>query len=283
MRALIFGITVVAAVTFWGTAARGGLVHQWTFNNVNDGFGGGRDYVGNAHGTFFGSTSIVNGQLVLTGQSGAGRMTTGLTNQTIGESTLIAWLTNNSGNGAGVLSIGQPTIGNVTNNNAEIFNSIVFGEQTSQQWMNGSNNFLRTRNVAGGNGGAADPNTGNQVMMAITYSASGITLYRNGQFYANANNGPLNNVPFALHNFINPRFHIGVRHVNTNNLGQDLTPQGWFNGSIDEARVYNSALTAGEIQAIYSAGPVPVPEPSSFATVAILGTMAMVRRSRRRK
>jgi hypothetical protein len=260
MRALIFGITVLAAVTFWETAAQGDLVHQWTFNNVNDGFGGGRDYVGNAHGSFFGDVGFENGQLVLTG---AGRMATDYTNQTIGESTLVAWVTNvGTTAGGGVISIanGAPE---------ETFNGIVYGERTPNQWMNGSNGWSRT---LVNNGGALENST-EQIMMAITYSAGGqITLYRNGEFYANGGT-------FALQSFVDPRFHIGARHVNPS-AG---TPpgNGWYRGLIDEARVYNSALSASEIQALYVEGPVPIPEPSTIAALAILGTIAMVRRSRR--
>jgi len=261
MRALIFGMTVVAAVTFWGTAARGDLIHQWTFNNANDGYAGGRDYVGNAHGTFFGDFGFQNGQLVL---SGSGRMTTDYTSQTIGESTLVAWFTNvSTARGGGVLTIGNGAP-------LETFNSIVYGERVDRQWMNGSNGWSRT---PGNNGGALENST-EQIMMAITYASNGqITLYRNGEFYANGGQ-------YALQSFVDPRFHIGARHVDP--AAGTPPGNGWYSGLIDEARVYNRALSLGEIQTLYSDGPVPVPEPSSFATVAILGTMAMLRRSRRR-
>jgi hypothetical protein len=140
--------------------------------------------------------------------------------------------------------------------------------------MNGSNNWSRT---VSNNLGAAETST-EQIMMAITYSLSGpttgpITIYRNGVVYANGGT-------FTLQSFLNPRFHIGARHVNPS--AGTPPPDGWYSGLIDEARVYNRALSLAEIQAIYSAGPVAVPEPSSFATVAILGAIALVRRSRRR-
>lgn len=53
----------------------------------------------------------------------------------------------------------------------------------------------------------------------------------------------------------------------------------FFNGSINEFRIYDAALTASEVSANFAAGPGVVPEPSAFGAVALAGA-ALVRRRR---
>ena len=61
-------------------------------------------------------------------------------------------------------------------------------------------------------------------------------------------------------------------HINSNiTIFNDAS----INGSTDEFRVYNTALTAAQVQASFAAGPTAVPEPLSAGLLgtALLGLM----------
>lgn len=244
--------------------ANGDLIHQWTFNDANDGHGGAKDYVGAAHGTLIGAPTVSGGRITFNGSTQY--VATGNTAQTLNAITLVVWLTNNNTPaGGGALSI---------QHGVNTFNSITYGERTPNQWMNGSNGWARS---PANNGGAVETST-EQIMMAITYNSATfpgtgpITLYRNGVHYATTG-------PYAQITFNNPRFFIGLRFIN------DTIPGGYYAGSVDEARVYNTTLNADEIMAIYQAGPVPIPEPASFAAapLGMFGLLQLIHRHKRRR
>ena len=207
------------------------LVHQWSFND-----GTANDSVGTAHGTLFGNTlpAITGGKLVLNPGSDQNQYmkTSAFTGETLGKRTLVAWvaLSNlDQPGGAGVLGIHPAGVDN--------FDSIVYGERVAKQWMNGSSLYYRT---VANNGGALETST-DEVMMAIVYdSDNSIKLYRNGVRYdTGANQGTLvtRTAPIAV---------LGRRAEGT---AEDLQ------GSINEARIYNYALTASEVAALYTQGP----------------------------
>ena len=69
--------------------------------------------------------------------------------------------------------------------------------------------------------------------LALTYNGSTLTLYRNGVAVANSNvSGTLSPTTLNL-------------QIGGSQFGE------YFKGLIDEVRIYNRALTATEIQAIY--------------------------------
>jgi hypothetical protein len=53
--------------------------------------------------------------------------------------------------------------------------------------------------------------------------------------------------------------------------GQNLYPPNQFMGSLSQAQIYNSTLTAGQVSTLYTDGPVIVPEPSTSALLAMAG------------
>jgi hypothetical protein len=239
------------------------LVHQWTFED-----GTANDSVGTAHGTLNGGAQIVGGRLALDGINGY--MQSSPIGQTITAKTLVSWvsLDNLSQQSGSALTLENPT-------GADIFDAIVFGKATAGQWMNGSNNFLRT--IGNNNGPAESVTEPGEVMMAIVYGLdNSITLYRDGELYATASQGSLQTYPSGVADVL-----IGLRHIDINAaMG---TPEGndqFLAGFVNEARIYSGALSAAEIQSIYQAGAVP--EPSTYALIA-LGAAGMGWQVRRRR
>ena len=117
------------------------------------------------------------------------------------------------------------------------FDGIIFGELASKKWMPGSEGFLRTLKEQGNwPDETADGKT--NVQIAITYQDRQVTLYRNGRQYAqySMEPPPLECGPQST-------VLIGMRHL----LQGDDTP---FAGTIDDARIYDRALSAEQIAAL---------------------------------
>ncbi|MBP5228085.1 MAG: hypothetical protein J6336_11950 [Kiritimatiellae bacterium] len=241
--ALTIGIILTAAALS-GTgyaAAVDHLVHQWTFND-----GTGNDSVGSAHGRLNGNAAIGNGALHLARGDinfNTNCMITSGLGGTLRDKTLIAWCAlsdlDRDGTCAGaVLSI------TADNTNSSRFDGIVFGERVARQWMSGSDWWRRTPES---NGGAEEDIPGpGEVMIAITYQSDPvqITLYRNGVFYARHN---------QANDYGIPEFDGNAVAI----FGPRNATEGYISGHINEARIYDTALTAEEIAAIYAEGPVP--------------------------
>jgi hypothetical protein len=64
-----------------------------------------------------------------------------------------------------------------------------------------------------------------------------------------------------------------------------FSPDPFFNGSINEFRIYDQALSGAEVAASFAAGPdTIVPEPSGVVLALVGGLSALVlRRDRRRR
>jgi hypothetical protein len=237
------------------------LRHQWTFED-----GTADDSVGTAHGQLLGGAQIAGGRLQLDGIDDSMRSAT--IDETISSKTMIAWvsLDNLTQRAGSVLSLENPT-------GADVFDGIVFGERTAGQWMNGSNNFARSKPD---NGGAAETVAApGEVMLAIVYEDDGsITMYRDGAFYADATQGTLQTYPADVSDVL-----IGLRHVDS--AGVVGTADGadpYLAGSVNEARIYSGALTAADIESIYNAGPVPEPGTAVLALLALAGALVARRR-----
>lgn len=144
------------------------------------------------------------------------------------EKTLEVWCVPHNLNqrGGGVMGIqGQ----------GDFFDTIVLGERKARHWISGSNGFSRTDDFPD-----SQPETkpNQMIHLVMVYQADGTTLlYRNGQPYGK---------PFKKERAVFPkqqsRVIFGLRHL----------PAGgnrYLNVSIDQARLYNRALTPAEVQA----------------------------------
>ena len=119
------------------------------------------------------------------------------------------------------------------------------------------------------------------VMMAIVYGAdNSVTLYRDGFVYGRYTKGSVQTYSTANGSDV----RLGVRH---GDRGGDVggTAGGidaFLAASIDEARIYGDALTENQIRAILIEGPSAVPEPGTFALLALglVGVLAVRLRKR---
>jgi len=145
------------------------------------------------------------------------------------DKTLVSWvcLANTTQQGGSALTIQR----------GDQFDGIVFGEKQAGKWLAGSDFFRRTQEDQQASAiEKADP--GVFVQMAIVYKDNQISIYRNGEPYASytANNIDLLSAGENMAVF-------GLRHVGAD-TGQTLR------GSIDDARIYDRALTGDEIKGL---------------------------------
>lgn len=116
------------------------------------------------------------------------------------------------------------------------FDGIVFAEIKPKAWAPGSDNFNR----APKNKGSLPQETlapGQFVQLAITYQDKTVTLYRNGEKQCDYQ-------VEKVCSFADPLAVIfGVRHIKPDN-------NNTFVGAVDDARVYDRALTQAEIKAL---------------------------------
>ncbi len=192
-----------------------------------------RDAVGNLHGSLEGGAKVLDGRLVLDGRSAF--LQTPPLATALGEKTLEAWvfLADLTQRGGGVVTV-------ETSGGGE-FDALVFGEQEARHWLAGSDGFARTRS-AGGPAETAAP--GERIHAAVVYRQDGtVVLYRNGEPYGEPRK-PGSPKRFAAGG---ARVLLGRRHTGGSNA--------FLSGAIDEARLFDRALTAEEIRAGYLSGP----------------------------
>jgi mono/diheme cytochrome c family protein len=202
---------------------------QWTFDSDAS------DVQGRLHGTLEGGATIAGGRLQLSGKKAS--LKTAPLDKSIRAKTLEAWvsLANLTQRGGGVVSL--------ETNGGQTFDAIVFGEIQEGKWIAGSNNFVRTSRVVGAKESSKPDEL---VHVAVTYADDGaISIYRNGQPYA---------APYRPTGVLGelPTFGAGEARVL---LGQRHTGGGnaFLTGEIDEARLYDRALTSEEVAASYRA------------------------------
>ncbi len=191
------------------------------------------DALGKLDGHLEGGAEITNGRLVL-GGNGA-YLRTDVLPVTIQEKTLEAWVIPSN--------LDQRAGGVITIEGAKIhgFDSIVFAEREPRRWMAGSDFSKRTESVG------ADPEdapAGTLLHLAITYRTDGsISIYRNGALLGRTYiKGELKTFEAG-----ESRVLLGLRHSGAKN--------GFFAGEIEEARLYDRALTAQEVAASFRGGP----------------------------
>ena len=225
------------------------------------------DSVGTLHGKSQGAVDIDNGELIVGGE---GFVETAPLTQDLAAKTLEAWvqLENLDQRGGAVMSVGSLDGGT--------FDAIVFGEVEPRHWMPGSNNFLRTDSLDGGEEAEA---VSRWVHVAMVYEEDGtITGYRDGLPYGH-----------AIRKAELQSFKAGAAEVL---FGLRHKPAGgnrFLKARIARAALYDRALTGEEVAA--SAGSVPeyvseeelvaaLDEPQRELRVSLKGQIAELVRAR---
>lgn len=234
---------LAAALVLWPWVANADLVHQWTFND-----GTARDSVGTVHGNRHRGALIQDGKLLLNGVDQC--VITAPLTETLTQRTLVAWvaLSNLTQRGGTVLTVavaGQSTV----------FDGLGYASTQPNRWENASENGHRSP-VRTPSAGFPETST-STVMLAVVYGdehPDGIKLYRNDALYAEYRP----NQPAVT--YVKGQSHVlmGVPHHAL--LGQASRADGAgpaLAGAIDEARIYNRALSAMEVGELFRAGPVP--------------------------
>jgi hypothetical protein len=237
-RRLVSGRRVRPAST---PAAGPRPVALWKFD------GDARDAIGSLHGNLHGGATIAGGRLRLDGKSGYLR-TAPLAGE-IKEKTLEAWvaLATLDQRGGGVVGIEEKATG--------AFDSIVFGERQKRKWTAGSESFARTRDLD-----APEENfeSGELVHVAAVYAAdNSIRFYRNGRPYGD---------PYTPATALR-RYTAGGASVL---LGMRHTGGGrpFFQGEIEQAALFDGALSSEEIAASYQAAGLGVGRDEWLAALA---------------
>ena len=262
IKSVICGFAALATLS---TSGFGAMVAQWTFEG-----GSLADSTGNWNNLTLGSgATLSDGRLVLNGVDVDGvAEAKGWIGGTSGfeTKTLVSWVsltslgTGQSGGGALSLMENQSS-----GNYGGDFDAIAYGEVVTDQWMNGSDYLNRTEgSPATGNGGTLETTTGSLIQMAIVYDSGTITIYRDGDLYA-SNSATLATFDLGADSAV----AFGARNISVVNGAS-----GSLHSEIEEARIYDTALTQSEIQSLV----VAVPEPSSAALLGLGGLALMLRR-----
>jgi len=153
---------------------------------------------------------------------------------TIKDKTLVVWValdnTTQRGGSALTLDHGRPP--------GDVFDAIVFGEREPGRWMVGSNFFERTEEDQSSYADeTATPHA--LIQMAVVYSANEITIYRDGERYAQYT--ARNQATFGD----GAAVVMGLRHIGAG----EQSPR-FLAGAIEDARVYDRALTHDQVRAL---------------------------------
>ena len=146
------------------------------------------------------------------------------------DKTLVAWVApgNLTQQGGSVLTLIDK---------AEHFDAIVLGELAQGKWMAGSDFFRRTHRDQA-NWPLESAGSSTPVQLAITYRGDQVTLFRNGKEYA------VYPIGQAQSFGDDATVLIGLRYIG------EMGEIGFFTGTIEDVRIYDTALTAQQIGAL---------------------------------
>lgn len=203
------------------------------------------DSIGGANGTLFGGASIIGGALLLDGSSGYVETLGNHIVPTSGNFTISMFARQTVSSNGFVELISQGDLGS----------RFFFGHDPAGNFRVAPNN----------SSSSLFPTDGGYHNYALTYQGSTANLYVDGALVETFSG-----------------ISYGAGGTNTR-FGRQFDPFGeYFNGLIDDVRIYNSALSSAEIHAI--ANPVAaIPEPETYAMLlAGLGVLGFAAHRRKR-
>ena len=221
---LFLGYTVLPALG--QGEKKGDLVGHWTFEKGSEL----EDLTGHFSEVDLSGAEVKNGKLHI--GSGKWAMTTGYKGPDIGpDKTLVTWLYLDD------LNVTKGATLAVNKSSGDTFDAIVYAERQPKRWMAGSSFFMRTQDPLPG---FEEKETGKLIQLAISYEDEGgnakVTLYRNGDRIGGYTMGPIVSWEAGdVEALFGPRALIGG------------TAYGWVVARVEDARIYNAALTKKEI------------------------------------
>jgi sucrose-6-phosphate hydrolase SacC (GH32 family) len=143
----------------------------------------------------------------------------------LSDKTLVSWVTLHN------LDVDHGSI--LTIQHGSQFDGIVLGEIETGKWIAGSDDFNRTNQNMSDLVPETEESLGEMIQMAIVYEGNEIRLYRNGKLYSKYEAENID-----LLSYENNSISFGIRHVGGS---------GSISGDIEDARIYNRALTVRQI------------------------------------
>lgn len=218
------------------------LVGWWLFDDESDETGNWGDII-------LRNAELKDGQLILTRDKWANSIE--YDGPDISDVSLVTWVTLNDLDHTHGASI------SLDRRDVDQFVAIVYAERQARQWMPGSSHFRRTNdfpNVVN------EDKVGEMVLLVITYELDGgqyeITGYRNDKSMGSFKKGDARTWTSE-----NAEAIFGARHTG----GVENPVSNSITADIEEARIYNVALTHDEVKEMYS-GDLPVEARGKLAT-----------------
>ena len=202
---------------------------RWTFEGSSNA----------AAGELKGGAKVASGGLVLSNDHRSLFESTPL-QRDIREKTLEAWVT------LGDLQQGGGAAISIESERDRDFDAIVFSERQPKKWIAGSGGFQRTRDLDAPEETAAP---GTLICMAVVYrSDNSIAVFRNGEPYGKPYTPA---EPLRTYQAGTTRVLLGLRHHGAGN--------GFLGGTIQQAALYDRALSAEEIAASFRSAGFSIP------------------------
>ncbi len=251
-KRFVLALTTLVACSF-ATPGRAVLLGQW---NLNEGSGTvAQDATANNNdGTLSGSATLVT------------EVTQGLVS-TSGATGGVNWGDVAAFDGLTALSLAVWVNPTALPTGLPFAETILLGENVGSYAMSYYQNGNAYFYINGGGNSVSTPLTlGEQAFIVGTWDGIDMRIYKNG-------------------------IEVGTRAVSVtladggSFVGAGGTATGFnvnFNGKINEAAIYNNALTGAEVTALFNAGPVPIPEPGA-ASLLLVGMGALILRKKMRR
>ncbi|KAA0148489.1 hypothetical protein FNF31_07411 [Cafeteria roenbergensis] len=207
-----------------------------TFDGVSATIAAVRDVVGSNDCTLEGTAKVADGALVLDGKGHAkcGAVPKSLSSYSLEVTLTLSDLVQRGG-GAMTLSDGA---------SESVFDSLVYGEARSGEWVDGSDQAQRTSNLQ------PPPETASPtdvIHMVMTVASNGVrAIYRNGARITQ------HTASLQAYTAGTTAVLFGCRHEDCSSTGTVTTKR--LKGRILHARLYQSALSEAEVRAVYATG-----------------------------